>query len=79
MKGWIFQKFVSELYISTVTAGGSLSLEKNTPTGSLIDALHALARCLPEGLVPRPLPASTLQRIRNACVRAAKEADELGF
>jgi hypothetical protein len=79
VKDWIFQNFVSQLYISTVTAGGSLSLEKNTPTGSLIDTLDALIPCLPEGFVPRPLPGSTLQRIRDACMRAAKEADELGF
>jgi hypothetical protein len=79
VKDWIFRNFASQLYISTVTAGGSLSLEKNTPTGSLIDAIDALARCLPEGFVPRPLPGSTLQRIKDECTRAAKEADELGF
>jgi len=69
----------SQLYISTVTAGGSLSLEKNIPTGSFVDAIDALARCLPEGFVPRPLPGSTIQRIKDACIRAEKQADDLGF
>ena len=79
VKDWIFQNFVSQLYISTVTAGGSLPLEKNIPTGSLIDVIDALAPCLPEGFVPRPLPGSTLQRIKDVYIRAEKQADELGF
>ena len=79
MKYWMFQNFASQLYISTVTAGGSLSLEKNIPTGSFVDAIDALARCLPEGFVPRPLPGSTIQRIKDACIRAEKQADDLGL
>jgi hypothetical protein len=79
VKDWMFQNFASQLYISTVTAGGSLSLEKNIPTGSFVDAIDALARCLPEGFVPRPLPGSTIQRIKDACIRAEKQADDLGL
>jgi hypothetical protein len=77
VKDWIFQNFVSQLYISTAAAEGRLTHEKHGPTGSLDEAINALAPYLPNGFVPTRLPGSILQRIKDACIRVEKEADEL--
>ena len=69
VKNWIFQNFVFDLLISTATANGKLTLEKNGAFGTLIDALDMLAPHLPDGFVPQPLPASTFQRLKTRCER----------
>ena len=43
VKNWIFQYFVSQLYVSTAAAGGRLTYEKNIPTGGWVEAIYALA------------------------------------
>jgi hypothetical protein len=73
---WIFQNFVSQLYISTVAADGSLTFEKDTPAGDWVKAIRALEPYLPEGFVPKSLSGSTLHRLKAACTRAVKQADE---
>jgi hypothetical protein len=75
VKNWIFQNFASDLLISTMGAGGKLTHEKNIRKGSLIEAISTLAHCLPDGFV-LPLSPSTLQRLKDACSRAEKAADE---
>ncbi len=77
MKDSIFQNFVCDLWISTTVAGGKLSFEKTTPRGTLIKALEMLAPHLPNGFVPKALPASTLQKLKNLCNRAKTAADKL--
>ena len=65
-KHGIFQDFVLNFWISTKTAGGNLTLDKDVPSyGSLITAIEILAPCLPDGFVPRDLSSSTLQRLKN--------------
>jgi hypothetical protein len=63
-KGSLLENFVSELLISTITAGGKLSFEKNTCGGTLPDAIEMLRPYLPEGVVPNVLPSPTLQKIK---------------
>jgi hypothetical protein len=77
VKHWIFQKFVWDLLISTTTADGRLTLDKHTPKGTLVDAIRTLARHLPEGFVPRRLPGSTLQRLKDSCARTVKAVVDL--
>jgi len=77
VKDWIFQKFVWDLLISTTTADGSLTFEKETPRGTLVDAIKKLAPYLPDGFVPDPPPGSTLQRLKDSCTRTEKAVEEL--
>jgi hypothetical protein len=66
VKNPIFDNLVYDLLISTTTAGGKLTLEKSYPPfGTLIHAIETLAPHLPDGIVPKPLSASTLQRIKT--------------
>ena len=57
----IFQQFVWQLLISIKGAGGSFTFAKETLGGTLVTAINMLARCLPHGFVPGPLPGSTMQ------------------
>ena len=63
VKNRAFQDFIHKLGRAAKSAGGRLTLQKNRETGTLIEAIHALAPHLPDGFVPKPLPVSTLQRI----------------
>jgi len=49
--------------------GGSLTLDQNRGTGSLIEAIEILRPCLPEGFVPKALPLKTMQRIKTQVAR----------
>jgi len=64
-----FLKFVRRLLIDVGWAGGRLTLEKNIGRGSLSDIIDELAAFLPEDFVPRPLPTSTLQRLKTSVRR----------
>jgi hypothetical protein len=77
VKNWIFQNFVLDLLISTTTAGGSFTFAKETSSGTLVKAIRMLAHHLPEGVGPRSLSGSTLQRLVDRCTRLKKEAAEL--
>jgi len=65
VKNWLFQNFVSDLLIAAATAGGNLSLEKNSGAGSLVRVIKLLTPHLPPGVAPSPLSTSTLQRIKR--------------
>ena len=68
MKHAIFQDFVFDLLISTRTAGGTLTLDKDVPSyGSLITAIKMLTPYLPDGFVPSRFSSSTLQRLKTRC------------
>lgn len=74
MKDWVFQHFVDVLLSTTAFSGGRLTLEKNIRRGSLIEALNALATYLPDGFIPRSMPATTLQRLKDSNRVVAKAA-----
>jgi hypothetical protein len=65
VKNLIFDNFIFDLLISTTTADGKLTLEKNGLFGTLIDAIETLAPHLPNGLVPKTLRGSTIQRTKT--------------
>jgi hypothetical protein len=65
VKNRVFQVFVRGLFLAAVRAGGRYTLEKNIQKGTVIEAIDILASYLPGGFVPKNLPFSTLQRIKN--------------
>ena len=79
VKDPIFQDFICDLWISTSAAGGKLSFEKNTPRGTVFTAIKLLSPHLPKGFVPKALPASTVQKLKNLCKAALDQvqADEV--
>jgi hypothetical protein len=58
-----FRDFVWKLTIAAKHYGGRLGLQKNIRKGALLEAIKIVAPHLPNGFVPKPLSASTLQRI----------------
>ena len=58
-----FRVFIRKLRHAAKDHGGRLGLQKNTPKGALWEAVKIVAPHLPPGFVPKPLSASTLQRI----------------
>jgi ribosomal protein L22 len=60
---WVFAAFVVKLRRAVKAAGGRLGLQKNINRGALLEAIEILGPHLPDGFVPKPLSASTLQRI----------------
>ena len=58
-----FRVFIRKLRHAARDHGGRLGLQKNTPKGALWEAVKIVAPHLPRGFVPKPLSASTLQRI----------------
>jgi hypothetical protein len=72
-----FQEFVSQILILTQFKGKGLTLEKNIGTGTVIEAIDALARYLPPGFVPAPLPIQTLQRVKADCSKAFRQSDQM--
>ena len=77
VKDWVFQHFVDVLLSTTTLAGGRLTLEKNIGTGSLIEAISTLDHYLPDAFVPKPIPVSTLQRLKAKNRVVAKVAEQL--
>jgi hypothetical protein len=63
VRNWLFAAFVVKLRIAVRAAGGRLGLQKNINKGALLEAIEILGPDLPDGFVPKPLSASTLQRI----------------
>jgi hypothetical protein len=57
--------FTLRLLWDVRTAGGHLTLDKNSAKGTLPEALNLLRPHLPPGFVPQRLPVSTLQRIKT--------------
>jgi len=58
-----FRIFVIRLLRHVRAAGGHLTLDKNTKTGTLIDALNLLRPHLPSGTIPNALSMSILLRL----------------
>jgi hypothetical protein len=79
VKDVISQNFVRDLLIDADQTGGTLSLEKNIPKGTLIDAIDVLTEHLPEGVAPEKLSVSTLQRIKSTYRNFYIETIEAGF
>jgi hypothetical protein len=63
VKNQRFRLFVRKLRRAAKACGGRLGLQKNIMKGALLEAIDILAPHLPDGFVPKPLSASTLQRI----------------
>jgi hypothetical protein len=64
-----FQNFIRSLFKAARICHGNFSLEKNIRAGGIIQAIDILAPYLPDGVVPRYLPVSTLQRIKSTLNR----------
>ena len=79
VKDSIFQNFVCALLILTRRALGGFTLEKNIQTGTLIKAIKILAPFLSDGLVPKPLPTSTLQRLKTWCKHINIDQDDVEY
>jgi len=62
-KHFVLRCFALELMHITHLAGGRLSPNQFKKTGSLTEALNALRDYLPPGLIPTPLPYSTLEKL----------------
>jgi hypothetical protein len=77
----ILQDFISDLWISTNTAGGKLSFAKSPlrgePQGTILKAIEKLEPHLPERFVPKVLPAPTLEKLRAHCTKLEAEHREL--
>lgn len=73
----IFRQFTWDLLISITTAGGDFTFQKQTPRGTLVEAIKKLAHHLPPGFVPNPLPGSTVQRVIDSHKRVVNALDEL--
>jgi hypothetical protein len=61
-----FRQFV--VYLRVVTedwCGGTLTIDKNYGTGTLIEAIRVLRPYLPVGVVPNPLPLQIIQRDKD--------------
>jgi hypothetical protein len=66
--GWQFQHFVEELWRTVNEHGGKLtfSCKDNKGSGSMVDALETLRPLLPQGFIPKQLPAKTIGRIKSS-------------
>jgi hypothetical protein len=78
-KDSVFQNFVCALLIFTNRVRGRFTLEKNGPTGTLIEAIEMLAPHLPVGFVPDPLPGSILQRLKAWCDQISVDLDDVDY
>ena len=66
VKDLAFREFVHYLLIVTEEwCGGVLTFDKNYESGTLVDAIEILRRYLPNGVVPRPLPFMTIERVKR--------------
>jgi hypothetical protein len=60
----MLRELVFDLLSAASDTGGRFTFNKNSGGGTLADALNRLRQHLPKGLVPDPLPATTIQRLR---------------
>jgi hypothetical protein len=63
------EELVNVLLGAATSADGKLTFNMNEESGTLADALRLLRDHLPKGLVPDPLPARTIQRLKTAFFR----------
>jgi hypothetical protein len=65
VKDLSFRQFVHYLLVVTEDwCGGTLTLDKNYESGTLIDAIEILRPYLPQGVVRKGLPLQTIQRVK---------------
>jgi hypothetical protein len=63
IKYWPLRAFVEELYEATLSFRGKLSFSpKNGASGSLVRALRLIEPSLPNGFLPKVLPAKSIER-----------------
>jgi hypothetical protein len=79
LKDPIFQNFVCAFLILTRRSLGGFTLEKNIRTGTLIKAIKILTPFLPDGLVPKRLSTSTLQRLKTWCEHINIDPDDVDY
>jgi hypothetical protein len=60
-----FQELVYSLLRAADGASGKFTFNKNSQTGTLVDALQTLRPHLPKGLVPNALPFGTIQKLKT--------------
>ena len=65
----MLRELVIGLLSAATNTNGILTFDKNEESGDLTKALRLLRDHLPEGLVPDPLPSSTIQRVKTAFFR----------
>jgi hypothetical protein len=77
----ILQDFIFGLWTSTNVAGGKLSFAKSPvkgePQGTILGVIKMLAPHLPEGFVPKALPAPTLAKLGAHCAKLETQYREL--
>jgi hypothetical protein len=66
------QKLLIGLLSATADTHVILTFDKNKESATLADTLRLLRDHLPEGLVPDPLPSSTIQRVKTEFFRARR-------
>lgn len=66
----MLRELVFGLLAAAEDAGGKLTFNKNSESGTLVAALDLLRKHLPKGLVPQPLPASSIQRLKTDFLKA---------
>ena len=57
-------------------SGGGFTIQKNIGTGTAIKAIGILRPHLPNGLLPKRLPFSTLQRIKRSVSKAWRTSNQ---
>jgi hypothetical protein len=65
IKDQMLRELVFGLLAAADNAGRKLTFNKNSETGTLAKALDLLRDHLPTGLVPEPLPAAVIQRLKT--------------
>jgi hypothetical protein len=66
-KDMMFEFFLLRILTATAEAGGRLSFNKNSPTGTgtLVEALELLRERLPQGVIPKALTPWAIQEIKT--------------
>jgi hypothetical protein len=64
IKDQMLRELVFGLLAAADNTGRKLTFNKNSETGTLAKALDLLRNYLPTGLVPEPLPAAVIQRLK---------------
>jgi hypothetical protein len=74
VKNQPLRELVFGLLHAAQDTGGRFDFNKNSESGALAEALRLLrdGNYLPSGLVPSPLPATTIQRLKNEFVRLSR-------
>jgi hypothetical protein len=58
-----FADFLDHLLTVTCGFGGSITFNRKTGKGNVVDLIHELRPLMPEGVIPNALPMSTIERL----------------